>query len=305
MRIVSFYSQPLATVAFLNAPKRGSEPVKESLPILRAVVEGLPVGLDALLVTGDLQGAGMENDDARRLLGVTLADRCATLSQEGKLPAVDCTGVILAGDLYSSLEAKKRGESGDVREVWRAFRDKGFRWVAGVAGNHDRFGTVQEQAAFAGEEGISLLDCAVQDLDRLPIGGIGGAIGPRGKEGCVERNDYLEYLHLLLDEDPPQLLVLHDSPQGDADQPGKPEISELLAGLNMPLLVVSGHIGWERPLHELGNGVQILNVEKRAVVLTSCCDCSKEQAFKYSRLTEINLDRFAAEKYQHRAFGRV
>ena len=48
-------------------------------------------------------------------------------------------GVLLAGDLYTVPALDRRGGSGDVTAVWRAFGDE-FSWVVGVAGNHDTFG---------------------------------------------------------------------------------------------------------------------------------------------------------------------
>ncbi|MEZ6040302.1 MAG: hypothetical protein R3C20_07335 [Planctomycetaceae bacterium] len=54
-------------------------------------------------------------------------------------------GVILAGDFYTVPNLDKRGGSGDVTSVWQAFARQ-FKWVVGVAGNHDIFGNSEAPA---------------------------------------------------------------------------------------------------------------------------------------------------------------
>ena len=48
-------------------------------------------------------------------------------------------GVLLAGDFYTVPALDRRGGSGDVTAVWKAFGDESS-WVVGVPGNHDTFG---------------------------------------------------------------------------------------------------------------------------------------------------------------------
>ncbi len=104
------------------------------LPLLEGEVDVLPSGLDALILTGDLQGiAPSWSTGSTGLLGVRLAEELVELSEQGVLPYPERTGVVLAGDLYSAPGANIRGASGDVRAVWEAFADA-FRWVAGVQG---------------------------------------------------------------------------------------------------------------------------------------------------------------------------
>jgi hypothetical protein len=61
-------------------------------------------------------------------------------------------------------------------------------------------------------------------------------------------------------ESKPDILVLHEGPQGDEDQPGH-------AGIDCKVpLIVCGHVHWPRPLFAHSNG-QVLNADARAIVL--------------------------------------
>jgi len=141
MKILSIADNLFHTLAYRNVvPRHGI--VTVHLPILRATVDHLPDGLEAIVATADLQGRGLEREDGgpAPLLGELLAEELEALAKLGEIPSPDVTGVILAGDLYSRPELDCRGGSGDVRVVWDAFA-RNFRWVAGVAGNHDFYGS--------------------------------------------------------------------------------------------------------------------------------------------------------------------
>lgn len=59
-----------------------------------------------------------------------------------------------------------------------------FRWVVGVAGNHDTFGAPREQAQFFRQRPeLQLLDGDVVDVDGLRVGGVGGIMGRPDKQG--------------------------------------------------------------------------------------------------------------------------
>jgi len=148
MRILKLEMEPLYLWPYLSAAPRGGTETQH-LPLLQGKVDTLPAGLDALVVTSDLQGVApcAVLGGAVALLGEVLADGLASLSAEGVLPPLAHTGVVLAGDLYSDDAALARGASGDVRSEWEAFGQQ-FRWVVGVAGNHDTFGAPREQAQF-------------------------------------------------------------------------------------------------------------------------------------------------------------
>ena len=64
----------------------------------------------------------------------------------------------------------------------------------------------------------------------------------------------------------PHVLVLHEGPDGD--EPGlrgNPEVRAAVAGSKV--VVVCGHVHWDRPLVGLAGGAQVLNVDARAVLL--------------------------------------
>jgi hypothetical protein len=142
MEILSIATEPILEIPFLNAGRGPGGFYVDRLPLLSAEVHRLPIDLDAIVATGDLQGRERFQESERtppRLLGEVLPRR---LSEE-ILPslglAADRSGVLLAGDLYTVLALDRRGGSGDVTNVWTAFGQE-FAWVAGVPGNHDTFG---------------------------------------------------------------------------------------------------------------------------------------------------------------------
>ncbi|NJL77305.1 MAG: metallophosphoesterase [Saprospiraceae bacterium] len=95
-------------------------------------------------------------------------------------------GVLLCGDLFTSLD--KRGSSGDVRIVWKEFKNQ-FDWVIGVAGNHDRFGSEIEEKEFKRTENIYLLHKEIKEIDNLKIGGISGIIGIGDRTNRVDEKN--------------------------------------------------------------------------------------------------------------------
>jgi Icc-related predicted phosphoesterase len=173
---------------------------------------------------------------------------------------------VLAGDLFSDPSANKRGASGDVRSVWSAFAAQ-FRWVVGVAGNHDTFGTPRERERFLQHPGVHLLDTEVRELDGLALGGVSGIIGRVEKPGRREEADQLEHIRKVLRREP-EVLVLHEGPDFPAEAlRGSAPIREAVSA-RKGLLIVCGHCHWEVPLVTLEGGAQVLNVDARAVLLT-------------------------------------
>ncbi len=149
------------------------------------LVDTLPLGLHALVATGDLQSR--ELAAGNRLLGEAVAEQLRREMDPERL------GVLLAGDFYANEGSDKMGSSGEVGEVWRAFA-KEFRWTAGVLGNHDR---LKEPV-----EGTSLLDGQVVELDGLRIAGIGGIVGKAGRLLRRDLKSYLETLDQVLAQEP-------------------------------------------------------------------------------------------------------
>jgi hypothetical protein len=268
MRILSVeHSPPSWNLPYRNAAPRGGS-IGTALPILRGTVSALPGELLGLLVTSDLQGVAPlpSQDGALALLGEVLAEHLAELAERGELPPLGRIGVLLAGDLYSAPGGDQRGATGDVRRVWQAFSER-FRWVAGVAGNHDLFGTARERERFTTLPGVHLLDGTAAELDGLRIGGVSGIIGNPKKPGRRDEPTFFELLERAL-FCRPELLLLHEGPDVPRTRrPGTASIRELIEVARRDLLVICGHSHWHEPLAQLDSGCQVLNVDARAVLL--------------------------------------
>ncbi len=263
MRIVELQREPFHELEYLDAASRGGTQLQR-LPLLRGVAEGLPPGIDALLLTSDLQGRARGPDGSLQLLGEALASEYAALAELDVVPAPAFTGVVLAGDLYAAPGADKRGATGDVRAVWRAFADD-FRWVVGVAGNHDLFGGKQDHSRFARDASVHLLDGAAVILDDLRFAGVGGICGNPDKVNRRAPEDFVAAVRQCL-AGRPHLLVLHEGPDGgEPGLRGNPDVRAVVSGSEV--LVVCGHVHWDRPLVNLASGAQLLNVDTRAVLL--------------------------------------
>ncbi|WP_224246385.1 metallophosphoesterase family protein [Hyalangium gracile] len=251
----------------MNAASRGGSEVA-TLPLLRATVDALPSDIEALIALSDLQGVAPHalHDGAATLLGEVLADELALMGETGDLPHPSHTGILLMGDLFSDPGANVRGASGDVRSVWNAFAAQ-FRWVAGVAGNHDTFGSSRERERFRQQAGIHLLDGEVRELDGLVLGGVSGIIGRTDKPGRRDEADQLEHIRGVLRQEP-ELLLLHEGPDFPLEERrGNAAIREAVRA-RTGMLVVCGHSHWESPLATFEGGAQVLNVDARAVLLT-------------------------------------
>lgn len=235
-------------VPFLNA-RSGGGVARVRLPIEVMQVRGLPTSCAGIVCTSDLQGVTPSDGS---LLGIGVVTQLQLLAAEGRLPDLAQCGALLAGDLYSEPHAASRGGFGDVSTVWQAFQSA-FKWVLGVAGNHDDVSRVE----------AGLLDGDVASRAGLTIGGvglIGGAAHKRGRRAPELQRRLLEQVL----EDEPDFIVLHEGPRGDDDQPGVADFTELLDGWNT--LVVCGHTHWARAVHQSG-ARQFINVDGRVLVL--------------------------------------
>lgn len=248
---------PLTHLRYSNAARRGGTE-SARLPVCRAVARGLPPELDALVATSDLQGVVIDpRTRESALLGCAAAELLEELAFDGALPAAARTGVVLAGDLYSVPGADKRGGHGDVAPVWAAFAER-FAWVAGVAGNHD------DVAAVARSPRVHLLDTEQVEVAGLSLGGVGLICGNPDKRGRRGEQDQLERLALVAVAGV-DVLICHEGPAGDAEQPGHPGVRALVEEHEVPL-TICGHVHWDDPLAALPAG-QVLNVDARVVVL--------------------------------------
>ncbi len=263
MRILNIQSQPIANFRYWNVQPGGQSVLEEDLPIQLGSIEGLPESIDALIVTSDLQGKLREGTE-EFLLGIKLPKFLADLI-ERELPQVSTQkiGVLLCGDLFATLE--KRGGLGDVKEVWQTFKQH-FKWVAGVAGNHDYFGKREEIDRFKEEAGIHLLHKEIRSLDGITVAGLGGIIGNVNKINRMAENDYLQTLKDLLNQQP-NILLQHQGPDfPPIGLPGHEGIRSVVEG-SPRTLIFCGHVHWRTPSVEVGNGSQIVNAEKRVIIL--------------------------------------
>lgn len=258
MRIISFNTTPVAALAYRNSKPGGGGTFIASLPVFTAVVDSLPAGLDAVVLTSDLQGRELSGS---RLVGEALAP---WLVAEGIVPRPEASIALLAGDLYASPRADERGSTGDVRTVWRAFANT-FAAAAGVAGNHDLFGD-QTMVAFAKSEAVHLLDGACATVRGLRVGGVSGIVGKITKPNRKDDEAFIRMLEDVLLHTP-DVVVLHQGPDGPSPRDkGSASVRATLTAAETPPLVVFGHCHWDAPFHEEGRS-QLVNVDGRVVVL--------------------------------------
>jgi hypothetical protein len=226
-----------------------------------AKVDWLPGSLDVLVLCGDLQGC-TGGGKAPISLGEALATAIKALQTARRLPDRPRLAVILAGDLQPHADVD------DVLPVWRAMSSVG-RWVAGVAGNHDRLGdAVDRTRASASLRGMNahLLDASVVVLDGLCVGGVSGTVGERLEPWQRSECDYVAAVATVL-RSGCDVLVLHDGPNVAATElAGWPAVRRAIEDAPQTL-VVRGHDHWPDPLARLSNGTQVVNVEARALVL--------------------------------------
>ncbi|HSA52548.1 MAG TPA: metallophosphoesterase [Yinghuangia sp.] len=263
MRVLNGKVEPVTQVRYRRA-RRGGGTESALLTVESLRVDTLPDGVDAVVLTGDLQGIAPSpygGEDV--LLGIALADHMAVWAASGLLPPLDRVGVVLAGDLYSAPRANRRGASGEVVDVWLAFAAAGTAWIVGVAGNHDLL-TPEDVAGLGGE--AALLDGDTVEYGGVRFGGVSGVIGdPRRTDRRAEA-EFLALLAAVARADP-EVLVLHEGPAGARrEQYGNPVIGARLID-GSAALTVCGHVHWDRPLARLGAG-HVVNVDGRVVVLT-------------------------------------
>ena len=235
------------------------------LPIFLGQITGLGQNLDAIIATSDLQGSIKEGEN-EYLLGEKLPEFLSMFIAL-EFPHLDPQriGVVLCGDLYANLE--KRGGRGDVKDVWRTFKQY-FKWVVGVAGNHDDFGDKRTLESFTREPGIHYLHGHIKELDQIKVGGISGIIGRADKPQRVEETEYLSTLKKLLLQQP-SMILLHQSPGVPQNNlQGSAEIMNILEK-SPPNLVFSGHSHWDTPLATLHNGTQVVNLDGRVLILVN------------------------------------
>jgi hypothetical protein len=262
VRITDLEDRPFYELPYLNASRRGGAETAR-LGFFRGRAEGLPEGCSAVICASDLQGRVSEGGQLI-LLGEALADQLDVLSDSGLIPEPVVTGVILAGDLYTVPGADKRGGTGDVRSVWECMA-MAARWVVGVAGNHDDFGTERQHRRLTEVEGVVILDGEIRELGGVGFGGVGYVVGNPNKPGKREAETQLDLLEEVL-AGSPDVLIVHEGPHVGKRQSGSPDVSTLLEIGGGPRLVICGHNPWAPAMAEVGDSA-VLNVHERVVVL--------------------------------------
>ena len=269
IEVVGFDPAPLVRISF-EVAAAGDGVAERLVEVRAALVAGLPGELDGLLVAADLQGRERPSSGSGpgRLVGLVLADWLSEFIRGESGLECERVGVLLAGDLCARPELDRRGASGDVREVWRAFADQAA-WVAGVAGNHDRFGQgwpLEDLRAFGEESGINVLDGDVVELSGVRVAGLSGVVGNPRRPFRRTRERFEAEVARLAGKTP-DVVVLHEGPDvAGSDLRGNAGVRAALEREH-PTLVVCGHAYWGRPVGELANGAHVLNVDGRVVWL--------------------------------------
>ncbi|MDZ8051954.1 MAG: metallophosphoesterase [Aulosira sp. ZfuVER01] len=265
MQILSISNLPIHQIQYLTASAGGVGVIERYLPILSAEVDFIPNNLDAIIATSDLQGVDPKN---QQLLAYLLLEELEILADIGKIPSLKNTGMILAGDLYAEVN-RRGGVVGDVREIWLAFNRR-FRWVAGVAGNHDSLGnTPLEVHSFQQHRNIYYLDGEIKRNSELSLAGISGIIGKKGKPFRRPEKDFIKIIRSLVKQSP-DILILHEGPNDpQGNLVGQESIRRELEKINLThnLLVICGHSYWKVPMIVLENGIQVLKADGRVIVI--------------------------------------
>lgn len=265
MQIISISNSPIHQIQYLTAASGGVGVIERYLPFLLAEVDSLPNNLDAIIVTSDLQGIDPKN---QQLLGYLVIEELEKLAELGKIPSLQNTGIILAGDLYAEVN-RRGGVVGDVREIWLAFNRR-FRWVAGVAGNHDSLGNTQSEIQiFQQHRNIYYLDGEFKKNGELSLAGISGIIGKKGKPFRRTEKEFLRTIRALVKQSP-DILILHEGPNDpQGNLVGQESIRRELEKINHTnnLLVICGHSYWKVPMIVLENGIQVIKADSRVILI--------------------------------------
>jgi Icc-related predicted phosphoesterase len=257
MHIVSIDNEPFYSLQYRCSGPRGKSILTQKLPFFRAKVDRLPPGVDAMVLTSDLQGR--EHDPRNRLLGVRVAEELAQMVQNKMIPQAPIA--LLAGDLFDYPEMNKRSGCGEVIDVWTAFAEQ-FDHVLGVHGNHD---FIKQPKALPSNAAI--VDGYVSSTLGLRIGGVSGITGKPTKNQRRTEEDFFSSLDKVVFQNP-DILVLHQGPDDPADgrRRGDSSVRENLE-FGYSGLTVFGHCYWPDPfVMPLGQG-QVVNVDSRVIIV--------------------------------------
>jgi len=270
MKIITIDSSPFDSITYARVKGQNLGVERAELPFYFISVDRLPQGLSAIIATSDLQGIEITSEEGNiakvkeRYLGHAVIEKCVSVLQKLGISSKK-TGVLLAGDFHSDTSLKKRGGYGDVRDVWMAFHEQ-FKWVAGVAGNHDVFGSPKELKAFRQLRKLHLLNGDSVVVDGIRVSGVSGVIGKISKPWRHKERDHLALIDQA-SKDSPRFLLLHEGP--DLPEYGLTGNSVIRKHLERckPTTVICGHRNWPgNSVQSLNNGMKIINIEGKVIV---------------------------------------
>lgn len=258
LRISRIQTEPFYALPYLTAGLKG-KPMRTQLPFFWAEAEGLPSGINALVLTSDLQGR--EVGPKNRLLGCALADALDSLQIDGIIPKPDVT--VVCGDLFERPDCHKRGGTGPIDDVFFALGGV-CEQVVGVLGNHDELAWPDT----AMKSNIAILDGTQKVCQGLRVAGLSGIIGDPKRNLRRPEHDFLKQLGSLTASSP-NLLLLHQGPDDpETSRRGNASVRRVLE-TGYAGVTIFGHTRWSgSPLIRLGNG-QALNVNSRVIVIIS------------------------------------
>ncbi|PHS12937.1 MAG: hypothetical protein COA86_17790 [Kangiella sp.] len=264
MQIEQIDRLPFETT-YYNAPLGNGEMGVQPLLWINGKSNKLPVSIEALVITSDLQGVSMpsENNNAQTLANEFI-DTLLLMSEIGDLPGLDKILLILAGDLFASLTDNRRGLSGNIFPFLKRVADLKELQSLVVLGNHDQLES-EEKEILDKHSNFHLLDNKTIDIGGVIFGGIDGVIGSNGKPNRVTPENYLKQIKKLKQQNT-DVLILHEGPLIETENLlGNEFITNYLVHNSFPL-VVSGHAHWNTISAKLSDS-QILNVDSRVLVI--------------------------------------
>jgi len=270
MKVTGIDADPFDALRYARVKERNQGVEQVDLPFYNAYVDRLPAGLSAFIATSDLQGVAVEAADTADAkasdcyLGHAVAEKCVEILGRYGI-ASQKTGVLLAGDFHSDISLQKRGGFGDVRDVWIAFRSH-FKWVVGVAGNHDTFGDHATFSAFCSTHGCHLLNGSTAVVDGIRFSGVSGVIGNPNKPWRHRETEHMQLFDQAI-KSSPRFLILHEGPSiQEHGLPGNDRIRVHLEN-QKPTFVICGHRHWPgNAIHSLSNGMQVISTEGKVIV---------------------------------------
>jgi len=267
MKIIRVVENPIYDFPCFIASPRGRGVEYQNIPLINIMADYLPAGLDAIIAGSDFQARDRPAEDGK-LIGFAISEELKVLSECQALPPSENTGVMLAGDFFCAPGLGRRGGSGDVQDVWRAFGDA-FGWVVGVAGNHDRFCGMHEiPDPVHCPVSASVLDGDICERNSLSVGGISGIVGNPRKRWRKSEDIFIRKIDELTAK-PSDILILHEGPSvPEIGAEGNDSIRARLNSVRNDMIVVSGHTHWSRVFYQLNENVQAINVDFRVVIIT-------------------------------------